>query len=397
MAKTECKTCAWEKEAGAKVDSTRAHTAWAQEVGVSEASIRRHLAHSPVAHQVSAFVDANGDLLASQIDVPEEYITSRGMSIRDPLTNSWQKINWQPNKKALHDTLRYDDLKEALVDWSYEGKPGPLITNQKHVASVLNVADLQIGKANQRWGGTPETLASARASIARWVEYIIQNGIEYAIIADNGDPIENCFNVPSQLVTNDLSVPDQIRTFRRLMLEAIKLVAPHVRVLIYITHPSNHGAHRTGYKSPGGTVDADFGLEISYQLEDATNENPYLKHLTYVRPKPLDETAELQVLGTKLAFNHGHQSKGVFGHGNWWKGMDHGRMAGWDADIFVFGHYHTQATYQSGDGRWVVATASSDPGSDWYTNRTGESSTRGMTTFDIYDGEPGVPQNVRII
>ena len=398
MAKAECKTCAWEKETGKTVDSTRTHTSWAKRVGVSEASIRRHLAHSDVAHQVSAFVNESGDLLASQIDVPEEYITSRGMSIRDPDTNSWQKINWQPNKKALHDTLRYDDLKEALEGWTYDGVPGAVFSGAGlSVASILNAADLQIGKANQRWGGTPETLASARKSIATWVQHIIDNGIEFAVIVDNGDPIENCFNVPSQLVTNDLSVPDQIRTFRRLMLEAIKMVAPFVRKLVYVTHPSNHGAHRTGYKSPGGTVDADFGLEISHQLEDATNENPYLKHLSYVRPQPLDETAELEVLGTKLAFNHGHQSGGVFKHGNWWKGMDHGRMAGWDADIFVFGHFHTQALYQSGDGRWVLGTASSDPGSDWYTNRTGESSTRGMTTFDIYASEPGVPQNVRII
>lgn len=397
MAKAECKTCAWEKETGKTIDSSRTNTAWSRKVGVSEASIRRHLAHSAVAHQVSAFVAENGDLIASQIDVPEEYITSRGMSIRDPATNSWQKINWQPNKKALHDTLRYDDLKEALDGWKPERSTFGFVPRAAERASFLNAADLQIGKANQRWGGTQETLDSARRSVNRWVQHIIDNSIEYAVIVDNGDPIENCFNVPSQLVTNDLSVPDQIRTFRRFMLETIKIVAPHVRRLIYVTMPSNHGAHRTGYKSPGGTVDADFGLEISHQLEDATNENPYLAHVEYVRPQPLDETSELMILGTKLAFNHGHQSGGVFKHGNWWKGMDHGRMAGWDADIFVFGHFHTQAMYQSGDGRWVIGTASSDPGSDWYTNRTGESSTRGMTTFDIFASEVGVPQNIRIV
>ena len=396
MAKAECKTCVWEKENDQTVDYSKTNRAWGEEVGVSEASIRRHLAHAGVSRQVSAFVSGSGDLIADQIDVPEEFITSRGMSLRDPNTNSWQKITWQPNKKALHDTLRYDDLAESLLDW----KPAvhfPREFNKPERAAILNAADLQIGKANQRWGGTPETLESARRSVDRFVQHIIDNDIHVAVLVDNGDPIENCFNVPSQLVTNDLSVPDQIRTFRRFMLETIKLIAPHVFKLYYVTMPSNHGAHRTGYKSPGGTVDADFGLEISHQLEDATNENPYLANLVYVRPEPLDETAELPLLGTKLAFNHGHQSRGVFGHGDWWKGMDHGRMAGWDADIFVFGHFHTAATYQSGDGRWVVACASSDPGSDWFTNRTGESATRGMTTFDISIDTPGAPLNVRII
>jgi hypothetical protein len=264
-------------------------------------------------------------------------------------------------------------------------------------ASVLSMSDLQIGKAMQRWGGTPETLTSARRSIQEFVTHLIENGIRTAIIADVGDPIENIFNVPSQAHTNDLPVTEQIRVFRRLLLEAVKLIAPHVDKLYVVSVPSNHGAFRTGYKSQAGTVDADFGLEISIAVEEAAAENPYLGHVVFVRPEPLDLTAELEVAGTKLAFNHGHESGGVFRHGDWWGKQDHGRMAGWDADILVVAHFHTQAVYQSGNGRWVVATASSDPGSDWFTNRTGQSATRGMTAFDLNPSQPRAPLNVRII
>lgn len=389
MTNPQCATCTWQDKTGVTVDYSRPKTEWAKEVGVNESSIRRHLAHSRVTREASDFVGPGGDEVLNSIDVPSEFVTSRGMSLRDPETGSWHKVTWQPNRKALHDSLRYEDLADAFDGWAPDATPG-----SKPVASVLNIADLQIGKANQRWGGTPETVESARRSVARFVKHLIGTNASTAVLVDNGDPIENCFNVPSQLVTNDLSVPDQIRTFRRLIIETIKSVAPHVRSLYYVAVPSNHGAHRTGYKSPGGTVDADFGLEISYQVEDAISENAHLGHVTFVRPKPLDETSELELFGTKLAFHHGHQSGGVFKHGTWWKGMDHGRMAGWDADILVMAHFHTQATYQSGDGRWVIAVASSDPGSDWYSNRTGETSTRGMTTFDI---DNGVPVNVRII
>jgi hypothetical protein len=395
MAKPVCVTCLWEQKTEKTIDGSRTNTSWAKKIGVSEASIRRHRSHAPIVDQATSFNDGDGDELLMSIDVPEEYVTSRGMSLRDPVTGSWQKVTWQPNRKALNDTRSYEDLLDALEGWEPVGYSRRPDTTRR--VAVLNMADLQIGKANQRWGGTPETLASARLSATRFVEHVIANGIRTVVLVDNGDPIENCFNVPAQLVTNDLSVPDQIKTFRRLMLEIIKLVAPHVDNLFYVTVPSNHGAHRTGYKSPGGTVDADFGVEISYALEDATSLSPYLEHIVYVRPRPLDETSELSVAGTKLAFSHGHQSGGVFRHGDWWKGMDHGRMAGWDADIFVFGHFHTQAVYQSGDGRWVVGTASSDPGSDWYTNRTGESSTRGMTAFDLDPEQPGVPLNIRIL
>lgn len=392
MTNQNCKTCVWEETTGLFVDGSQTKTAWAGVVGVSEASIRRHLSHSAVLQEAGDFVRQEADDLTSTIDVPDEFVTSRGMSLRDPITGSWHKVTWAPNKKALHDSLRYTDLADALDGWT------PARRERTPVApasvSVLNIADLQIGKANQRWGGTPETLASARRSVERFAAYVQNNGIDTAIVVDNGDPIENVFNVPSQLVTNDLSVPDQIRVFRRFILETIKTLAPLVRRLIYVAVPSNHGAARTGYKSPGGTVDADFGLEISSQVEDAVRENPHLGNVEFVRPLPLDETATLDTAQGKLAFYHGHQSKGVFGHGNWWKGMDHGRMAGWDADVLVVAHFHTQATYQSGDGRWVVACASSDPGSDWFTNRTGESAIRGMTAFDLVDRTPA---NVRIL
>lgn len=393
MAKSECVTCLWEADHGVSViPGFITNTAWAQRVGVSEASIRRHMAHSKVSQEASAFKDRDGDQILSEIDVPEEYVTSRGMSLRDPITGSWHKVTWQPNKKALYDARQTDDLVESLRGWA-PIPYAPKDTSER--AAVLNMADLQIGKANQRWGGTDTTLASARASIDRFTYYILDEGIRTVVLVDNGDPIENCFNVPAQLVTNDLSVPAQIRTFRLLLLEAVKRIAPLVAKLFVVSVPSNHGAHRTGYKTPGGTVDADFGLDINEQVELACKQSPYLKHVEFVRPRALEEVATLYVAGTQLAFAHGHQSGGVFQHGNWWKGMDHGRMDGWDADIFVFGHFHTQAVYQSGNGRWVVGTASSDPGSDHYTNRTGESSTRGMTAFDVLGG--GQPLNVRII
>lgn len=396
MAKSECMTCAWEAKAGKKIDASRSNKSWGKKVGVSEASIRRHKDHSPVIEQVASFTDDESDLLIDTLDVPLEIVTSRGMSLRDPVTGSWQKVTWHPNRKALLDSLRYEDLKESLDGWQPVKPVVPDWAPSKSVA-VLNMADLQIGKANQRWGGTPETIASVRRSIERFVSVVREKRITAVVMVDNGDPIENVWNTSAQLVTNDLDVPAQIRTFRRLMLECLKSVAPHVAKIYYVSMPSNHGQARTGYKSVGGTVDADFGLEISYQLEDATKDNPHLQHIVYVRPEPLDETATLEVAGTKLAFNHGHQSGGVFKHGQWWKGMDHGRMAGWDADIFVFGHFHTSATYQSGDGRWVVAVASSDPGSDWFTNRTGESSTRGMTMFELDPDSPGIPLNISVI
>lgn len=391
MPNKECSVCVWERKEKTFVSKARSNQAWADTIGCSEASVRRHYKHAP---SPGSDPSAGGvDAFLTDMEIPQHLVTTRGMSIRDPETGSWQKVTWQPNAKALHDSLQYDDLAKALEDWS----PSLWVSGNKKpekVTSILNAADLQIGKANQRGGGTAETLARARQSIATFVEHVLVTKPEVIVLADVGDPIENVFNVPSQLVTNDLDVPEQIRVFRRLMLEAIKTLAPLAKIFIYVSVPSNHGAFRTGYKSQGGTVDADFGLEISYQLEDAVRENPHLENVQFVRPRKLDETAVLDTSDSRLLFNHGHQSGGVFKHGVWWGKQDHGRQAGWDAGIGVFAHFHTQAMYQSGNGRHVIACGSCDPGSDWFTNGTGESALPGMTAFDVRDN---TPLNVRLI
>lgn len=395
MTKNVCVSCLWELETGKKIDTSRSKVEWAKKIGISEASVRRHLAHPPRVFLEKTHDSRDPEDFLGLHDIPVDAVVTRGMSIRDPLTGSWEKVTWKPNAKALHDSLKYDDLDAALDGWFprtqsfYDTGFNPGFT------SVLNASDLQVGKAKQRGGGTPETIDRVRASFESFANSLQEGPTPTRVIlVDGGDGIENIWNVSSQLITNDLEVPEQIRVFRRLMLEGIKLIAPLTPELVYVAVPSNHGQARTGYKSPSGTVDADFGLEISYQLEDAIGENPYLQNVSFVRPDPLDETATVETSGTKLAFHHGHQSAGPNGHGKWWAGQDHGRMAGWDADILVTAHYHSLRVEQSGDGRWIIGVSSSDASSDWFTNKTGESANQGMTTFDVRDGQWS---NLRII
>lgn len=396
MAKAECLGCYWEAQNHAKIDTSKSKVAWAEQIGVSEASIRRHLKHSPHVptttyksetddwEGAASTISSLGlDELLTNLGIPVEAVTSRGASIRDPETGTWQKVTWHPNKAVLINSTRYDDLAKGLDGWT---PASPTPTAGGDFTSVLNAADLQIGKAQNRGGGTPETTQRVRNSIEAFARDLIEKTPECLVLVDNGDGIENIWNTPQQLTTNDLSVPEQIRTFRRLMLEAIKTLAPLVPRLIYVAVPSNHGAARVGYKAPGGTVDADFGLEISYQLEDAVRENPFLQHVEFVRPESLDETATVEVSGTKLAFHHGHQSAGPNAHGKWWAAMSHGRMPGWDADILVTAHYHSLRVEHSGNGRWIIGVSSSDAGSDWFTNRTGESAIQGMTAFNVSNG-----------
>ena len=285
-------------------------------------------------------------------------------------------------KSSDVDLLTYDDIEEIFTR--------PVVLPPK-VASghtqVLNAADLQIGKAKQIGGGTPETLARVRQSIEVFARKCEETRPEAIIVADVGDLIENMFNVPEQMATNDLGLTEQIRTARRVLAEALYRVAGLAPRVVMVSVPSNHGRVRTGYKANAGTVDDDYGLEINHALEDIFTGREGYEHIEFARPVSGHTTAVVESSATRLAFNHGYHSKGIHKHGEWWAKMDHGRRTGWDADILVMSHYHTFGLSQSGDGRWIIATTSPDPGSEWFSKMTGKSSKRGLTAFNVRDGQ----------
>lgn len=358
-----CKLCA----KGVGYEHGKTHVAVAREYGVNESSVRRHRQHTQ-------------DFFS---DIPQELITKRGKTVRLP-DGSYEKVSWNPNAKAMHDALNFGVIEKSLENW----EPKQWVDKGSGFTDVLNAADLQIGKAMEWGGGTPQTLQRVQKSFEQFAYSLKTDNPAHAILADNGDIIENIFNTPSQRATNDLSLVDQILTASRVMVEGIKLFAPLVPELTYVAVPSNHGEVRSGPKELASTIDNDFGLLIAKQIEDVVSENPFLKdRVRFVRPEPLYATAVVEVSNTKLAFNHGHFSGKQENHGKWWAGQDHGRLPGWDADILVTGHYHNMRLEQSGNGRWIICCASDDPGSAWFSGKTGEQALPGMTAFKVLDGQ----------
>ena len=338
--------------------------------GVSESTVRR---------RKRKIEDSDGFF-----GIPNEIITSRGKSVRLP-DGSWEKISYQPNKAALLETLNYDDL-ESVIE-SYKAPPAPPTTSNRHT-EILNVSDMQLGKAGEHGGGTPETVERVLDAVEEFAARCAETKPEAIAIVDGGDIIENMFNHSGQAFTNDLDLSAQIRTARRLMLEILQKVAHLAPRVYYVSVPSNHGQVRSGPQAQAGTVDADFGLEIGYQLEDAIALAPApLNQVTFVRPDSLEETAVLETSGTRVAFNHGHKVGATNkAREQWWAGQDHGRMPGWDADILVLAHYHHLYMQQSGDRRWIIGVSSPEPGSAYFALKTGQRSKRGLTAFSVCDG-----------
>lgn len=358
------------------IDPTLSNYENARRIGVSESTIRRWKKKYLSPQQPFQ-------------DIPPSIITSRGTSKKLP-DGSWEKITYRPQDlQAIEAQENYLAELNAIIDkHAPTPTPTPTHTHTKNTTAILCINDMQIGKAGEHGGGSKQTaetvLQATHAFIAKFLTPTDHTTPEHVIVIEAGDPIENISNTPTQAYTNDLSLTDQIRTARRLILEVLLLLLPHSPKLTYVCVPSNHGQVRTSptSKAQAGTVDADFGLEISYQLEDATTLAKL--PINYIRPEPLQETATFTTSGTKIAVNHGHRAR-PGKQAEWWAKQDHGRMPGWDADIFLTAHYHNLSLVQSGNARWLIGLSAPEPGSNYFALSTGQTSKRGCTAFTVHD------------
>lgn len=347
----------------------------AKVLGVSEATIRRHKAH--MGKQTDAFFTT----------VPISAITSRRSTVRLP-DGSYERVTYDPRITAMLESRSYEDLERAIDSFT----PTKPLSKEDATGDTFVVcpADLQVGKAKELRGGSEELIERVMTSLAKAQDRAREFKPAEIILADLGDIIEGFSNTGSQPQTNDLDLTTQVRTARRLMLEAIRLLAPLTPRLVYVTVPSNHCQVRApGSKDLASIPQNDWGCEIAQQLQDALEDRAEFRHVTFEQPEDYEEALTLHTqTGTALGMVHGHQARSPEKIADWWKGQSHGRRSGLHlADILLFGHYHSLRVQQSGDGRWLIGAPTSDNGSGWFANKTGESSTPGMLSFTTRMGE----------
>ena len=281
-------------------------------------------------------------------------------------------------KPAVKNAAALDtaELIEAMRDWNFT----PVIQDVSQGATaVLGFSDPQIGKVDID-GGSAGTVNRVMNAFALFVERIKDEKPAEAIFADLGDGLENFQNTSSQRETNDIDLTGQVRVLRRLQAEGLRMIRPHVNRLIHVSVPSNHGSVRIAPQQQASTASNDWGLEVSHQLEDVFGAAG--SDISFVRPEGKHAlSVSIEAQGTRLGFTHGDQS-------------NQAQMPEWfmkqafawdsplrDVDILLYGHHHNQATAEVSRGRWAIGCGSPDPGSAWFTNRTGRSATSGMTSF----------------
>lgn len=287
-----------------------------------------------------------------------------------------------PKPQAHRAAVDVTELLDAVGKWKFTpGKRKAEATQA--VDMVLLFADPQLGKVDLN-GGTSSTVEAVMGSYDLAAEILKEERPTELAFVDLGDGLENFYNTSSQRETNDLDITSQVRLLRRLQAEGIRRLAPLVERFTHISVPSNHGQVRIGPQAQASTASNDWGIEVSYQLEDVFAQVPHGTGLSFVRPEEPHQisVAHLMANGTRLGATHGDTAGTQQRVAQWWQGQ----AFGWDnplrdVDVLCVGHFHNRAIEEVYEGRNIVFGSSADPGSAWFTNRTGRSATRGVTTF----------------
>lgn len=284
-------------------------------------------------------------------------------------------------------TLRRRVLKQNLDDLiaaaRYRVRNAPPTPPEGAQAFVVALGDLQLGKMDG--DGVEGTVARFEASTARAVERYKQlrktNRVGSIVLAHLGDCIEGFVSQGgAQTWRTTLTITEQVRLYRRLLLEQVKAFAPLSDSMTVIGIPGNHDeANR-----PLHTYGDSWAIDALSAVSDVCKEVRGYDHVSFVAPARDELTVTLDISGTVVGFAHGHQWRAGAAE-KWWADQAHGRQPIGDADILFSAHLHHLRVIQGGAKTWIQVPALESE-STWWRHRAGQVAPPGIVTAVIGNG-----------
>jgi len=280
------------------------------------------------------------------------------------------------------------DIKELLPS-ILSMKPSKTPAPGGDSALGLIFADLQMGKDDV--DGVTGTVARAidKIEMAKdQARHLRRAGVSLGAlyVFGLGDLVEGCDGwYDQQAFRVQLNRRDQVKVARRIVIRALRELAPLFPRVVVAAIPGNHGEHRKDGKSFTTFGDND-DVAIFEMAEETLSENPdAFSHVSFVIPKD-DLTVTLDVCGTITGLAHGHQAGRGNGAAskmqNWWKDQAHGQQPIGSAQLLLSGHWHHLIVNQSGSKTHIQAPAL-EGGSDWWREQTGQEAPKGLMTVAI--------------
>lgn len=274
----------------------------------------------------------------------------------------------------------------AVLGKRKPAKPVPA-TGDGFWFGVLN-GDLQVGKPDgdgtegtiKRFGDKTDAAVTRLKELRRLGRKV--DGITTPWLGDCIEGLVSQGGALAQAGRLDLTMTEQLRVYRRLMLHQIQLLAPLAERLVVPVVPGNHDeVQRIGKVQR--RYDDSWAVEGAVAVADALKLAPGYDHVSFVFPGVDELTITLDVGGTPVGFAHGHQ----FGRDpmKWWAGQSHGMQPIGSSTLLLGAHLHHLKVEQSGMKTFIQIPAL-DGGSTWWRHRTGQDSPAGMVTLLIGHG-----------
>jgi hypothetical protein len=284
------------------------------------------------------------------------------------------------------ETLNYEvdttDI-EAVVERCAK-KPPPETTGPYWF--VFQASDQQIGKRS-RDGSTEQIIEKYLDSVAAAkVEFkrLKKLGVEGIQISVPGDCIEgNQSQSGRNMWLTQEPVTEQVRIFRRLLMETVKELSPLVSKL-YVDVVN--GNHDQSYRQLNSYPGDGWATEAAIQVHDALQLNPTaFGHVEVRVPDKWSSHMTVPVGDSVVTLVHGHQW-GRAGAQKWWSDQAIGNQPPAGAHILQNGHWHQFLVREVSDGRTQVQSSTFDCGSDWFRDSHGTTGKRGGLVYLLSGG-----------
>ncbi len=282
-------------------------------------------------------------------------------------------------------TIDFEDLERYLA--AYPDFERPKADPNGRVL-LFAIGDTQAGKPD---GGGSQALIQRYASVVAQFKARLKETEGAVVVAPwLGDCIEGLVSQGGRNIARlDLTVTEQVRLVRRLMIHMIGELAPLASTLLI---PVVGGNHDEAYRLQDQGVNDSWAIEAGSAVADAIDMAPEkFGHVKFVFPKE-NELGITLTIGQgnpyTIHFEHGHMARSPEKIIDWWKGQAMGNNSAGDAQMLMTAHWHHLRLQQTYGRVWVQVPAL-EGGSDWYKQRTGDHSPAGAISFEVIGGPIG--------
>ena len=290
--------------------------------------------------------------------------------------------------------LSIDELIEAIdnrTPYEFDGdarEPRGQGVLDPDVPYVVALGDTQIGKVEN---DTTELLDRVFQLLDRAAKplllYKMRTGetFKHVHMAWLGDCIEGMNSQGGRLRwRTTLTITEQVKILRRVMLYAVELFAPLTDRLTVISVPGNHD--EASSRDMDTRMDDSWAVEALNQVSDAIQYNEErFGHVECYVPGPDEQGVVMEVGNTVVAHIHGHTIR-AGQHFKWWAGQALGGTDYGRATLLLQGHLHHWHFEEDGFRKWMGVSAL-ERISIWWLQKTGTGGSPGLVTFQLWENE----------